>query len=359
MQFFFGGKDVTHMVKPDETGFVVSTKKFGDPQRNVYKYLSIVYKGKCVVIAENDKIDNLATVFETVPVSRQFAAVDHLLRHKKGYELITHPDSSIASLRLCTGSRQTCNSVKVTEDELLTVLQSLAPASCEYICFTLANPALASSVFETVNRILPEHGISVLLLPIRDIDDHTKLLRFVTDMLNLSEFETIYLQRTLQHQVIISKKRTALSLQPQVGESERKLKSSDENDTTLFPQSQVDELDRKHNDDDHESDAKMLVGMGFKRCPSCGAGYEKDNGCNFLYCGLTSDGVFRRGFGCGRSFCSACGLKLCGLHYDSETGKQLPTMRAQHDAVCCTLEQGFSQNDYCPGGHNSHCAKRW
>ncbi len=78
-----------------------------------------------------------------------------------------------------------------------------------------------------------------------------------------------------------------------------------------------------------------------------------------MYCGFMDDSNFRPGYGCGRSFCWTCGKKYCGAHYDALTGQKLSTFKATHDAVCCTLEKGFVQNEYCPGGHSSHCAPRW
>lgn len=35
-----------------------------------------------------------------------------------------------------------------------------------------------------------------------------------------------------------------------------------------------------------------------------------------------------------------------------------PTARETHDSECCKAEQGFNKEDYCPGGHNSHCNPR-
>jgi hypothetical protein len=37
----------------------------------------------------------------------------------------------------------------------------------------------------------------------------------------------------------------------------------------------------------------------------------------------------------------------------------LPTAKENHDARCCEAEPGFSKEEFCPGGHNSHCESRW
>jgi hypothetical protein len=41
------------------------------------------------------------------------------------------------------------------------------------------------------------------------------------------------------------------------------------------------------------------------------------------------------------------------------TGVKLPTAKDNHDASCCRAEEGFKEEDYCPGGHSAHCGRRW
>lgn len=95
-----------------------------------------------------------------------------------------------------------------------------------------------------------------------------------------------------------------------------------------------------------------------KQCPWCERWCLKDAACNYIFaCGLDTAGTFRVGQGCGRSWCWTCGKKFCSPYYD-EKGSKLPTAKESHDA-CCSTESGFKQEDYCPGGHNSHCEKRW
>ena len=65
------------------------------------------------------------------------------------------------------------------------------------------------------------------------------------------------------------------------------------------------------------------------------------------------------GAGCGRSWCWECGKKFCDLYMDPATGRKMPTARENHDSECCKKEPGYKQEDYCCGGHNSHCGKRF
>jgi ribosomal protein L32 len=96
-----------------------------------------------------------------------------------------------------------------------------------------------------------------------------------------------------------------------------------------------------------------------KQCPWCGRYALKDNACAFVFaCGLDVSG-FVVGAGCGRSWCWKCGKKFCGRYMDAETGRKLPDARESHDSDCCRREQGFAEAEFCPGGHNSHCERRW
>jgi len=97
-----------------------------------------------------------------------------------------------------------------------------------------------------------------------------------------------------------------------------------------------------------------------KQCPWCQRWFLKDAACNYIFaCGLETKGTFRVGAGCGRSWCWECGKKFCTVYYDPVTGAKAPGAKENHDASCCAKEAGFSKEEYCCGGHNSHCDKRW
>jgi hypothetical protein len=96
-----------------------------------------------------------------------------------------------------------------------------------------------------------------------------------------------------------------------------------------------------------------------KQCPWCKRWALKDAACNYIFaCGLETKGTFQVGAGCGRSWCWECGKKFCSMYYDPITGKKSPTAK-EHHSECCSAEAGFSKEEYCCGGHNSHCEKRW
>ena len=98
-----------------------------------------------------------------------------------------------------------------------------------------------------------------------------------------------------------------------------------------------------------------------KQCPWCERWCLKDNACNYIFaCGLPSDGTpFVVGTGCGKSWCWECGKKFCTQYIVAETGLKSVTAKETHDAACCRREVGFRDADYCGGGHNSHCEKRF
>jgi len=96
-----------------------------------------------------------------------------------------------------------------------------------------------------------------------------------------------------------------------------------------------------------------------RQCPWCERWCLKDKSCNYIFaCGLNSDNIFVLKGGCGRSWCFKCGKKFCGLFIDPETGIKCKDAKMNH-SNCCENESGFLKNDYCCGGHNSHCEKRW
>ncbi len=100
--------------------------------------------------------------------------------------------------------------------------------------------------------------------------------------------------------------------------------------------------------------------MDAKQCPWCARWCLKDDACNYIFaCGLPNGSSFVIGAGCGRSWCWECGKKFCGLYIDPTTGHKTPNFRDYHTTECCTNESGFIQSEYCQGGHNSHCDRRW
>lgn len=96
-----------------------------------------------------------------------------------------------------------------------------------------------------------------------------------------------------------------------------------------------------------------------KKCPWCFRWALKDQACNHVICGVDTKRAFVVGHGCGRQFCFLCGKKLCARIHNPDTGKREPG-RTSHTAICCAhTEPDFDRSQYCPGGHNSHCPKRW
>ena len=95
-----------------------------------------------------------------------------------------------------------------------------------------------------------------------------------------------------------------------------------------------------------------------KQCPWCGRWALKDDACNWVTCGLATEG-FVAGAGCGRQFCFLCQGKLCGRMYDADTGAAIPGVPSHHSMTCCAEElrredPGTDVSTICPGGHNSH-----
>jgi len=97
-----------------------------------------------------------------------------------------------------------------------------------------------------------------------------------------------------------------------------------------------------------------------KQCPWCARWCLKDNACSYVFaCGLDTNGKFHIGAGCGKTWCWDCGKKYCSPYYDPVTGQRLSDAKDRHTPLCCPTEQGFKQEDYCAGGHSSHCGRRW
>ena len=96
-----------------------------------------------------------------------------------------------------------------------------------------------------------------------------------------------------------------------------------------------------------------------RQCPWCKRWCLKDMACAYIFaCGLDDLNKFHIGSGCGRSWCWECGKKFCSQYIDPETGIKTKDAKEIH-GKCCSLESCFIQEEYCPGGHNSHCDKRW
>lgn len=111
-----------------------------------------------------------------------------------------------------------------------------------------------------------------------------------------------------------------------------------------------------------KEDAKQCVRQEHlaKQCPWCQRWCLKDNACAYIFaCGLDHKNIFHKGFGCGKSWCFACGKKYCGQYYNPTTGEKLTTAKDIHDSSCCREEEGFSEETYCGGGCSGHCVKRW
>jgi hypothetical protein len=107
-------------------------------------------------------------------------------------------------------------------------------------------------------------------------------------------------------------------------------------------------------------DAKQCVSQDAKQCPWCERWCLKDNACAYIFaCGLDHKLIFQKGLGCGRSWCWKCGKKFCGQYYHADTGKKSLHAKDQHTSTCCRNEIDFSEDMYCPGGHDSHCVQRW
>ena len=97
-----------------------------------------------------------------------------------------------------------------------------------------------------------------------------------------------------------------------------------------------------------------------KQCPWCARWFLKDAACDYIFsCGLDHKGQFHVGAGCGRTWCWSCGKKYCGLYTDPATGQRLSTAKDNHSADCCSSDPEFKREEFCEGGHSSHCAKRW
>ena len=99
--------------------------------------------------------------------------------------------------------------------------------------------------------------------------------------------------------------------------------------------------------------------MDAKQCPWCARWCLKDAACNYIFaCGLqTGTDIFIVGTGCGRPWCWECGKKFCDVFVDPDTGNKT-NGRTFHNSECCKRDPSYVRQEFCPGGHNSHCAPR-
>ena len=96
-----------------------------------------------------------------------------------------------------------------------------------------------------------------------------------------------------------------------------------------------------------------------KQCPWCARWCLKDAACDYIFsCGMDFNSKFHIGAGCGRSWCWVCCKRYCGQYHDPATGLKLSTAKDNHNQSCCTSDPDFKKEDFCPGGHNPHCAPR-
>ena len=97
-----------------------------------------------------------------------------------------------------------------------------------------------------------------------------------------------------------------------------------------------------------------------KICPWCERWSLKDSACAYVFaCGLDFKNNVHLGKGCGRTWCWTCGKKYCSIYINPITGQKELNAKDNHNANCCKQEPDFKQEDYCEGGHSSHCSKRW
>jgi hypothetical protein len=344
--FFFGGKE---MPSPSTDKFTVDTKTFGDPMYGTYKFLHIVDSKTQtrVVVSENDTVESLANAFVQIPTSRKFEIFDELKLSCEEFVPVSNatsffekPKSALQSWGLCKptnsrtiGYQDQCHLAR----DIFSSMISLQPS---LFVLHLLNVNDSSEILVSLaNRCcLGQPCVLLLDFPVKD---HKTLFDTWMSCIEgqAQTWRVVRLQRvTSRYIVVLACLRKFVNVVP-------------------FLQRAEDHLSTK--DDEQENTLKEVLSIAsVKCCPWCGFAFEKDENCSFVYCGLLGDGNFTS-FGCGRSFCWTCGKKYCGLHYDTETRQKLSTFKSQHDTNCCEQEKGFIQDSYCPGGHSSHCAKRW
>lgn len=112
-----------------------------------------------------------------------------------------------------------------------------------------------------------------------------------------------------------------------------------------------------------KADTETAASKDIRACPWCARWMVKDDACNWVCCGEVMVGgvaTFRVMSGCGNQWCFQCGKKLCGALWDPVTGRRLAgTASTTHTSECCRSERTFSEDAFCPGGHNVHVVARW
>lgn len=367
----FGKVDVTDKLRglTNRKNFVVSIRFLGDPQPGVYKFLEIYDDLRCVWVGEDDRIANLDTVLDNPPSCRKLGSLDSFIQLKEGFQ-IASPE---ANKYMCQLIEKKALVLKATAPDSIfqTKNDTFEFGHCADVLAGVVNPLELLCQAQRITRpgghvIVTSHvlmdtkvvnlekefrqllqiyddrkwGNNPQMNPIFDLSMLFACLRFAL-------LKPLYAQVHQNSYVIITQKIAVDYTLPRPLPYEEK-KNQDEN-TVVF-----------HEHRKQPSSTEDIVFPDMIRCPHCGEAFWKDERCSFVYCGLAEDGKFRVGYGCGRSFCFDCGKKYCGLHYDPKNGQQIPeSYKSVHDNACCRQEHGFQEADYCPGGHSSHCSKRW
>ncbi len=331
MKLFFGGREVAC---PSTDKFTADTKTFGDPHYGMYKFLHIVDSNTLtrVIVSEGNTVESLVNAFVHIPNSQKFEALENLGNvgeefvpaHLTGF--VWHKNA-LQTWGLYTASRSSIIPYE-SQEKLVDDMSSSMTLQPSFIAIHLFEMDCAAEILASLaDRICFSSQRVVLLLQFVSLHDHLHAFRewMVHIKSAAHKWQVIRIQRVDSRYVLVLKC---------------------EKQATF------------HNLADDKERQEVLGITGVKSCPWCGFAFEKDEKCSFMYCGLLENGNFTS-LGCGRSFCWTCGKKYCGQHYDPETRQPTTGLKSQHDANCCKQESGFMQDAYCPGGHSSHCPKRW
>ncbi len=364
----FANLDVTDAISHMKCPFEVSIKTLSDPQPGVYKFLKITGDPESVLVGEGDVITNMDQCIAIPPVCQRLSPLDKFVKNKRGLWLQCYKPweqqkdifeqarkMDVLKHGLETQDTKTDNDLEDDVDiqrdkydfvvcsDIVTYIRNPIALFCALhntireggyciVAVPCASQPTASETLTTkrTNNYLRIFDAKVENIPLtpQDIKPNVEFdVSLLRSFLRFSGLNPLYAQQHSGTQVIVARK---LTLTPSPMATIQK---------NFF--------------------ASGVLPKDVKICPHCGEMFCKDENCTFVYCGLGGDDVFRVGFGCGRSFCFACGKKYCGMHYDPKTGAKLTTYSSQHTNTCCLAEPGFQQDDYCPGGHSTHCATRW
>lgn len=101
-------------------------------------------------------------------------------------------------------------------------------------------------------------------------------------------------------------------------------------DETALPSVKQDEAELRNGDDDNDEALNTLMGnMGWRRCPDCGTGIERTQGCPHMVCV------------CGGEFCYSCGERWLGGGVGCPRHCGLP--QQQHDALLAIFPGRFDE----------------